>query len=147
MRISDWSSDVCSSDLYQFALVRTDFSNFDLGGGAGRFNLAKRMIMFLRLNRSAANRAVTVALQAEKKSCLLNSLKTRDVAFIDLHQLCETLERYRYIVRSLLHPTDRLDKSFLLNETDLRRIAGERELPFQLSKLCLQGLQDRKSVG
>src|SRR3546814_7901962 len=110
MRISDWSSDVCSSDLfaslvkfilgvgdriYQFALVRTDFSNFDLGGGAGRFNLAKRMIMFLRLNRSAANRAVTVALQAEKKSCLLNSLKTRDVAFIDLHQLCETLERYR----------------------------------------------------
>src|SRR3546814_7110947 len=37
--------------IYQFALVRTDFSNFDLGGGAGRFNLAKRMIMFLRLNR------------------------------------------------------------------------------------------------
>src|SRR3546814_10875284 len=99
------------------------------------------MIMFLRLNRSAANRAVTVALQAEKKSCLLNSFKTRDVAFIDLHQLCETLERYRYIVRSLLIPTDRLDKSFLLNETGLRRIAGERELPFQLSKLCLQGLQ------
>src|SRR3546814_6112441 len=96
--------------IYQFALVGTDFSNCDLGGGAGRFNLAKRMIMFLRLNRSAANRAVTVALQAEKKSCLLNSLKTRDVAFIDLHQLCETLERYRYIVRSLLIPTDRLDK-------------------------------------
>src|SRR3546814_13564792 len=91
MRISDWSSDVCSSDLkdsgefglkrrqhlaiadeafaslvkfilgvgdriYQFALVRTDFSNFDLGGGAGRFNLAKRMIMFLRLNRSEERR-------------------------------------------------------------------------------------------
>src|SRR3546814_13983737 len=107
MRISDWSSDVCSSDLfaslvkfilgvgdriYQFALVRTDFSNFDLGGGAGRFNLAKRMIMFLRLNRSAANRAVTVALQAEKKSCLLNSLKTRDVAFIYLPTLCQTPE-------------------------------------------------------
>src|SRR3546814_16455936 len=92
---------------YLFALVRTDFSNFDLGGGAGRFNIAKRMIMFLRLNRSAANRAVTVALQAEKKSCLLNSLNTRDVAFIDLHQLFETLERYRYIVRSLLLPTDR----------------------------------------
>src|SRR3546814_12636352 len=143
MRISDWSSDVCSSDLkdsgefglkrrqhlaiadeafaslvkfilgvgdriYQFALVRTDFSNFDLGGGAGRFNLAKRMIMFLRLNRSAANRAVTVALQAAKKSCLLNSHKTRDVAFIDLHQLTETIKRYRYIVRSLLIPTDRL---------------------------------------
>src|SRR3546814_20817243 len=43
--------------IYQFALVRTDFSNFDLGGGAGRFNLAKRMIMFLRLHRSAANRS------------------------------------------------------------------------------------------
>src|SRR3546814_4897596 len=54
--------------IYQFALVRTDFSNFDLGGGAGRFNLAKRMIMFLLLNRRAANRPVTVALQAEKKS-------------------------------------------------------------------------------
>src|SRR3546814_6532477 len=62
-----------------------------------------------------------------------------DVCSSDL--LCETLERYRYIVRSLLIPTDRLDKSFLLNETGLRRIAGERELPFQLSKLCLQGLQ------
>src|SRR3546814_20252673 len=111
MRISDWSSDVCSSDLfaslvkfilgvgdriYQFALVRTDFSNFDLGGGAGRFNLAKRMIMFLRLNRSAANRAVTVALQAEKKSCLLNSPQTRDAAFLDLHQPSQTPTRYPY---------------------------------------------------
>src|SRR3546814_12743159 len=96
------------------------------------------MIMFLRLNRSAANRAVTVALQAEKKSCLLNSLKTRDVAFIDLPQLCETLERYRYIVRSLLIPTARLDKSFLLNATCSRRIPGDTELPFHFSKHSLQ---------
>src|SRR3546814_13800300 len=57
--------------IYQFALVRTDFRNFDLGGDAGRFHLAKRMIMFLSLNQIAANRAHTVPLPPEivRASC------------------------------------------------------------------------------
>src|SRR3546814_15160444 len=48
--------------IYQFALVRTEFSNFDLAGCAGRFTIATPMIMFPRLSRTAHTPEVHAAL-------------------------------------------------------------------------------------
>src|SRR3546814_19940048 len=42
MRISDWSSDVCSSDLTPFAAIRAVPPDADLRWTAGRLDIARR---------------------------------------------------------------------------------------------------------
>src|SRR3546814_1847808 len=61
MRISDWSSDVCSSDLQLGAAIRTvDIGDADVGVGGKRRVLKRAGVLLDRLGRLAAH-AIHVA--------------------------------------------------------------------------------------
>src|SRR3546814_14380458 len=68
MRISDWSSDVCSSDLCEARILAEDLlkERKPDGGVLTRAEIEQRIVDTLRVSRNSAQSAATKAVQQER---------------------------------------------------------------------------------
>src|SRR3546814_17950737 len=64
MRISDWSSDVCSSDLVRWPLLRPGAAQCSIRGGGASVDLVKAGMLALLLAADAARPAHACDLQS-----------------------------------------------------------------------------------